>query len=244
MTACKHTFSVKDSTVPAYEVCTLCGTYHSLQALPPKEIYDKDYWSEKWGHGSIKDQNYNVEKHLENGISKNEFVMKLITDAEQLSVLEIACSPGSLLKRLHEVGYLGVNGIEVDPAYEKDIREMAHYSNIGLEFGYFPEVTKNHEASTKTLIVGLDILEHSHEPEAFLAECARLLKPGGQLLLMLPMVGTFLAEPMPMRFFHPVEHVYIHSVKNMAGLLEDAGFANPVMDCWTPGHETITAIKI
>ncbi len=242
MTTCRHTFFPCD--VPQYERCSICGTYHSLGALDPKEIYDKDYWSEKWGHGTIQDQNYNVEKHLENGVSKNEFVISLIWDRDRTAALEIACSPGSLLKRLHELDYLGVNGIEVDPAYEKEILEMAHYSNIGLEFGYFPEVTKGHEPGRNSLVLGLDIFEHAHDPEAFLAECHRLLKPNGQLLLMMPMVEISGRRNLPDRFFHPIEHVYIHSQDHILRLLLDHGFTAIKFDRWTAGHETVTARKL
>jgi SAM-dependent methyltransferase len=237
MTTCRHTFVSSD--VPQYERCSICGTYHSLGALDPKEIYDKDYWSEKWGHGSIKDQNYNVEKHLEHGICKNEFVMNLIWTQDRSAALEIACSPGSLLKRLKEQ-FEDVCGIEVDQAYEKDIREMAGGQDRGLYlvFGYFPEAMKPSLPESFSLVLGLDIFEHSHEPEAFLAECHRLLKPDGQLLLMMPM-----GHP-PDRFFHPIEHVYIHSEEHIRRLLKEHGFTAIKFDRWTAGHETVTARKI
>lgn len=236
--ACKHRFAACD--VPDYERCESCGTYHSLKALPPEEIYGKDYWGERWKHGTIKDQNYNVEKHLEHGVSKNDFVMNLIWTQDYSAALEIACAPGSLLRRLAE-RFETVVGIEVDPAYASEIREMAGPKPM-LLFDYFPEPDLLAKESF-SLIIGLDIFEHAHEPEAFLAECARLLKRDGQLLLMTPLLGAFLGE-LPARFFHPIEHVYIHSYENLFHLLMDAGFGGVRTNRWTAGHETVTARKL
>lgn len=242
--SCQHRFTPCD--VPDYEHCGLCGTYHSLKAPRPEEIYGKDYWSGKNGLSTFRDQNYNVEKHLERGLCKNEFVMNLIWTQDRSTALEIACAPGSLLRRLSDQ-FENVTGIEVDSSYDKDIQDMAGLK-AGLLFGYFPEVTKEVFLSQEfSLIVGLDIFEHSHDPEAFLAECARLLKPDGQILLMTPMVD-FPEWPkglaLPARFFHPIEHVYIHSYENLFHLLTDAGFAAVKADRWTLGHETITARKL
>ena len=242
--ACRHRFTPCD--VPDYERCGLCGTYHSLKALPPEEIYGKDYWSGKNGLSTFKDQNYNVEKHLERGICKNEFVMNLIWTQDRSAALEIACAPGSLLKRLADQ-FDSAIGIEVDPSYEADIREMAGPKPM-LCFDYFPGsdlFAKTLAKESYSLIVGLDIFEHSHEPEAFLTECARLLKPDGQLLLMLPIVEMGAGSPaLPERFFHPIEHVFLHSYQNLHAMLTDAGFAAVKANRWTLGHETVTARKL
>ncbi|MCI0417991.1 MAG: class I SAM-dependent methyltransferase, partial [Acidobacteria bacterium] len=173
---------------------------------------------------------------------KNEFVMNLIWTQDRSAALEIACAPGSLLKRLSDQ-FDRVHGIEVDETYGPEIKALAG-SKAELWFGYFHDISKSLFGPEHfSLIVGLDIFEHSHEPEAFLAECARLLKPDGQLLLMAPMVAIG-SDPLPDRSFHPIEHVYIHSYENLFLLLCDAGFASIKNDRWCPGHETVTARKL
>lgn len=238
MMACSHKFKPCDKA--NYERCELCGTYHSLGALLPQEIYGHDYWSDRWGHGTIRDQNYNVEKHTERGVTKNDFVINLIWTQDRSAALEIACAPGSLLRRLKDQ-FERIVGIEVDAAYEKDIRDMA-FPEVELIFGYFPEATKDLGSESFSLVLGLDIFEHDHAPEAFLSECARLLKPDGQLLLMTPIMSQ--KAEMPDRFFHPIEHVFIHSYQNLFNMLVDAGFASINSGRWTEGHETIAARKL
>lgn len=234
---CTHTFI--PSNKQDYEVCTDCGTYHSLTAPPPEQIYSKDYWSEKHGHSSIEEQVHNVEVHTENGVSKNQFVIDSI-EATGFEALEIGCAPGCLLKRLEaDSGFENVIGIEVDAAYSRSIVDNAG-DNCDLHFGYFPAITKKwFDDKSFSLIIGLDIFEHSHEPEEFLKECHRLLKPNGQLLLMLPLRTP--DESLPERFFDPIEHVFLHTEDNLTLMLADVGFMEIKMDRWTAGHDMVSA---
>lgn len=234
---CTHTFIL--SNKQNYEVCTDCGTYHSLIAPPPEQIYSKDYWSEKHGHSSIEEQVFNVEEHTEDGISKNQFVQDRITVVDRSVALEIGCAPGCLLKRLEVIGFEKVIGIEVDTAYSRSIVDNAG-DNCDIHFGYFPAITKKwFDDKSFSLIIGLDIFEHSHEPEEFLRECHRLLKPNGQLLLMLPLRTT--DESLPERFFDSIEHVFLHTDANLTLMLATVGFEDIEMDRWTAGHDMVSA---
>jgi 2-polyprenyl-3-methyl-5-hydroxy-6-metoxy-1,4-benzoquinol methylase len=237
--SCQHKFG--ESSVPDYAVCEDCGTYFSLAALPPTLIYDKDYWSEKWNHGTIHDQRYNVDCHLEEGVSKNDFTISNIRIDDRESVLEIACAPGSLLTRLREIGFKEVVGIEVDPNYENDIREWGHQGR--LIFGYFPEITQDlrEKDENYSLVIGLDILEHCFYGPEFIKECYRLLKSKGQLILMTPIISNQIE--MTERFFHPIEHVYLYSEKYLTELLSEIGFTDITFDRWTIGHEMVSARK-
>lgn len=235
--ACNHCWE-ETSRHPDYEQCALCKTLHSKVAVVPEKLYLHDYWSESMAHSSIREQVYNVDVHEEFGRTKNQYVLEHLCPVEFDAVLEIACAPGSLLAHLNKAGYKRVVGVDADAAYEKDIREISGHEGE-LIFGLFPACTSHLEPESFSLIVGLDIFEHAHEPMAFLEECHRLLKPAGQLFLMTPIVSPWL----PDRFLHPVEHVYIHSVAHLATMLMLVGFIPALVERWTSGHETISTYK-
>lgn len=233
--ACLHDYV--GSLHESYLVCLRCGTYHSLAAQPPWEIYGHDYWSGT--HSTIRDQVYNVDEHLEGGFSKNAFMLAHITDKGRGMALEIGCAPGKLMQRLREdSGFRCVFGIDTDPAYCVDMVEIGGSGGPFL-FGYFPEVAAILPDAMFDLVISCDVIEHSFTPEAFLRECYRLLKPGGQLLLMCPILMD--GEAFDVRFLHPVEHVYLHSQNNLAALLQEAGFEGIGFDRWCLGHETVSA---
>ena len=238
MTPCQHTFF--PCSQPDYELCSKCGTFHSTKALIPEEIYSKDYWSEKWKHSTIDEQQYNVDVHTEFGVTKNQFTLNRIV-SDKNAVLELGCAPGILLRRLREdVGFTRVVGVDTDAGYEADIRRIGSHDGE-LLFGYFPEVMVHADSWTFSCIIGLDLFEHVPKPVEFLSECHRLLTTNGQLFMMLPIVSP--DEPMDARFFHPVEHIYIYSQRHVSELLQAAGFSDITFDRWTKGHETVSAIK-
>lgn len=238
--SCNHQYLPPEPN--SFEECSLCGTYHSIGAIPPEAIYTDDYWSDKWKHGTLTEHNYNCDVHKENGITKNEFVLNKIWVQDRSAALEIGCAPGSLLGQLKSTcEFERVVGVEVDRRYEPEIRELAK-QDVSLIFGFFPEVTKVIKEESFSLIVGLDIFEHAFDPDAFLAECQRLLKPDGQLLLMSPF--RMLDQDLEERFFHVVEHVFIHSYMHVRDMLAFHGFTDLKFSRWTNGHDVVTARRI
>jgi SAM-dependent methyltransferase len=68
-------------------------------------------------------------------------------------------------------------------------------------------------------VVSLQVLEHLWDQELFLRECARVLAPGGELLLSTPNRMTF-SPDLPRNPFHSREL----AAEELAGLLDAAGF--------------------
>lgn len=241
MGVCCHDF-VPAAEHPEYVRCVSCGTYMSTTAPPTEQVYTADYWSHERGHSTLEEQVYNCEEHLEGGKSKNDFLLSLISVEDCSAALDIGCAPGTLLRRLSQDHWFDfICGIEAvadfGPAIESEVDGYAD----GVSFGFFPFVTKEWDGGIFSLIVAADVFEHSHEPWPFLLECSRLLKKGGQIILMMPMVVP--GEEVPARMFSPEEHVWIHSMDNLAALLGQAGFHTISFDRWCPGHETVTARK-
>lgn len=238
MSVCAH--SLQPSDHQHYDVCSSCGSFKHADAPAPETIYVDGYWSSP--RSTIDDQVYNIDQHLEGGQTKVQSLVKHIQgSAVRCSALEIGCAPGVMLRKLHEHGYTDIHGIEAVAAWECDIHRIAgRETEARLHFGFFPALTESHPGRRFDLIVAMDVFEHSPEPERFLKECGRLLRCGGQLLLMAPLVTT--AYPVPDRMFCP-EHIWIHSIENMAAMLWAAGFHSVGFDSWCQGHEIATAVK-
>lgn len=236
---CVHSFVA--SKHPDYERCQRCGTHHSTLTIDRGAIYRDSYWSAKHEHSTLSEQVYNVSVHKENGATKNEFVLARLNPPDFELVIEIGCAPGALLGELSK-RFNYVTGLEVDEGYEKDIRLIWNPSTesvMSLIFGMFPESSNMLIDESASCIIGLDIIEHADDPVPFLAECHRLLKSSGQLLLMTP----FAQDTMPDRTFHP-EHVWLFSQDHLDELLLSQGFGHRKYDAWCPGHETVSAIKL
>ena len=236
--ACEHHYV--HSNHEGYLLCGFCRTYRSLLAVPPEDLYTEDYWTHAEGHSTLKEQAYNVDEFIINGSSKAQYVLDRIEVENRGAALEIGCAPGRLLLLLKGIGgFRNVIGIEANRAYEKDIREIGCFGG-DLLFGIFPDVTPQGWGGRFDYITAIDVFEHSWDPEAFLEECARLLKPGGQLFLMLPLASKELEE----RFFEAKEHVFIHSRPNLLVMLTEAGFSGFKAGNWTNGHDSISARRV
>lgn len=218
-----------------FDRCVDCDTHLSRRPADRDALYKGNYWSTPGRRSTLQEQLYNVDVHKENKASKNEYISGQIKDEMKLAALEIGFAPGTLLRRLD---YPLIFGSEVDVQYEAQFRKAAG-PRPNFIYGYFPESTLPLRAGILSLIVAMDVFEHCAAPDEFLAECARLLVPGGQLLLMLPMMHKKLDK----RFFDAEEHVIIHSRKNLTDLLMEHRFHQITYGAWTIGHETVSAFK-
>ncbi|HEX8425815.1 class I SAM-dependent methyltransferase [Hymenobacter sp.] len=104
--------------------------------------------------------------------------LKLATDAP---ILEIGCSGGPLLQRLRSTGYTNLTGIDVSEAgiavaERRGIPNVSCMDGANLTF---------HNASFD-LVVASDVLEHIEDEAQALREWARVLRPGGRLLIFVP----------------------------------------------------------
>jgi SAM-dependent methyltransferase len=228
------------SQYPDYDRCADCGTLRHVDPFQPDEVYKNAYWETANGRPTLAEQSFNTDVHTENGVTKNEFLLNLLSN-KSTTVIEVACAPGNLLNRIIAGGYAEkVIGFEVDDKYEAEIRSIIGFP-AELRFGYFPQSSQGLHNNCCQAIVASDVLEHSFDPVGFVKECFRLLDNSGVLVLMLPMVeadGSLQEDRARHR-----EHVHLFSKACLTEILEDAGFQGVEYDAWHCVHQSVRAVK-
>ena len=96
-------------------------------------------------------------------------------------ILDVGCGAGRLLLKLHELGFLHLEG--VDPFVDAELK----YGN-----GVHIHKMQLHEMEgAYDLVMAHHSLEHVPDPNAILREMARLCVPGGAVLLRVPLTGKY-----------------------------------------------------
>ncbi len=229
----EHKFNVSDKK--GYVVCE-CGTYHSLELLPPKELYENNYWNGKT-RSLIKDQVHNLLEIDSCGISK---VGKMVSFVQGVNndVLEIGVAPGVLLKKLSESGNK-VIGIEPDENNIPEIKKVCGQDKIVVN-GYFPECSKWLPIHKFDYIIAMDIVEHINDYDSFIMTANKYLKHNGKFIFMSPIIyedGLYREKD-----FIPIEHAWIFSKKYLQEYLSSI-FSEVKFDRWQVGHEVVVCTK-
>lgn len=232
----KHEFIKSDKT--GYEVCVSCGTYHSVEQDSPEQIYEaEEYWCYDNKRSKFEEQILNLNETEGTGISKIDIVLKYVP-AHTKDVLEGGCAPGELLRQLTEGGYSAI-GIEPSVRYIQPILEHAPKSKV--IHGYFPQVFD--DESNKELfdcLIFMDCFEHIDNTDLFIDTAYRLLRPGGALICMSPIV---MADGKKRDIdFIKREHCWIYSQSFLDERLKEI-FKEVKWDVWVNGHELFCAIK-
>ena len=189
--------------VGAIERCTECG----MVALP------LDYVPGSYSDAA---DPYYLEQEEER-IANSHGLLEYIPSGGRL--LEIGCAVGFLLRAARERGFdaVGVEMSEWASAYARD--------ELGLDVvtGRLEDVA--FDADSFDVVVMADVIEHLTDPRATLREIRRVLKPGGQLLLLTPDAGSIVARAAGARWWGLLDdHYFYFSRTNLRRFLESEDF--------------------
>lgn len=101
---------------------------------------------------------------------------------EGLRFLDIGCGGGLLTEPMAR---LGATITGVDPS-EKNIKTASvHAQEMGLGIDYRVGTSEDLAAAGETfdVILNMEVIEHVSDPQAFVASCASMLKPGGLMFV-------------------------------------------------------------
>jgi 2-polyprenyl-3-methyl-5-hydroxy-6-metoxy-1,4-benzoquinol methylase len=135
-------------------------------------------------------------------------------------LLDLGCGSGMWLSTMRDLGWRA-EGVDFDPAAAAAAAARGLAVRCGsLERQGFPDAT--FDAITMSHVV-----EHLPDPLQTLTECARILKPGGKLIVWTPNAsslgrGVFKQS---WRGLEPPRHLHLFSPQSMCALLERAGFS-------------------
>ena len=167
----------------SYGVCERCGCY--VNRVPPKAdefstIYSIDcYWGavarmRGWPALGERGDLYRRDGRLAHWLA----LVEKYAPAPG-TVVEIGCAPGVLLAELNARGYRCVG---VEP--EHRVAEWLRSQGLDVRTGMFPD--RGLALPPCDLVLAFDVLEHVPAPDAFLAETARRLRPGGIAIIQTP----------------------------------------------------------
>jgi SAM-dependent methyltransferase len=130
---------------------------------------------------------------------------------------ELGCGNARLLHELKGMGH-EVVGTEYDAGM---IARLAQLTDVPIQQGG----AELFESASFDAMLSLDVLEHLHDPAAFLREHKRLLKPGGLLLLHTP-VHERANEPYrySVGLLWKLYHLYLFSRQLIDEMVDAAGF--------------------
>lgn len=120
------------------------------------------------------------------GLDKKQFRSKSILDLGSFT-------GGRLVSWVEHYGFGEAAGIDIDPLYAEAGRMFASTKGLDIAFttGFAEELP--YEGDRFDFVTSYDVFEHVRDVSRAMAECFRVLKPGGQLFAVFP------------QFFQPLE---------------------------------------
>lgn len=143
------------------------------------------------------------------------------------ALLDIGCGPGHFLAAMQAHGW-DVQGVETNP-------RAAQYGNQVLGVPIKTGALREGEfgAGTFDAVTLWDVLEHLHHPARTLQEIVRILRPGGILLLRVPVVDSLDARLFGSAWagLDPPRHLVVFSQRTVEQMLVQQGL--DVLRAWS-----------
>lgn len=115
---------------------------------------------------------------------RQRFRLGYLDDRLPGSLLDIGCGNGDFAALMRQRGW-SVRGTDADADAARDV-----VTNHGFEVDVGELNELAYPAGTFNAVTARHVLEHVRDPERFVLECWRILKPGGRLVLVTPNVAS------------------------------------------------------
>ncbi len=225
----------QNGTTATLVQCCRCGLIYQNPRPTREEIkhhypdrYDAYHYGDEQGtarrHGRL------TRQAVEYGIAKR---CRYVTRHKQEgTLLDVGCATGLFLQGMRKRGSWEVYGVEPSEYAAASARQ----SGLQVITGTLDDVTfPNHTFDVVTM---WDVIEHVHDPLGTLQQVARLLKPGGLLVIRTPNYDSWDARLFGRYWsgFEPPRHLYIFTPSTIESALTKTGFVTISMDCRSGGY--------
>ena len=228
-----YTHQIEDQKVPG-----------SLLKLTRRAIKN-GYLNRKWGTNlspSSQILGILLPKYLKAFIDE-ELMRHLPRPAGGRSLLDVGCGSGQFLSIAQNAGWR-VTGFDPDLKAVETARSrglnvcLGGFETLPQKCDYFDAITVSH------------VIEHAYNPKELLANCYRLLKPGGYFWIETPNIDSYGHSEFKSdwRGLESPRHLQLLSWMLLQRMLEDAGFIQVTQAFWRPKYLVINcaskAIKL
>lgn len=141
-------------------------------------------------------------------------------------LLDVGCGSGTTFHpfgRRYSLLWLAARGVRAE-GVEPDERACAAARAAGLAVRHGDFLTAGLEDGAYDAVRFNHSLEHAHDPAAYLARAARLLKPGGTLVVSVPNYDGWTYSLFPAALESP-RHLHYFNPSSLRRHLESAGFS-------------------
>ena len=146
-------------------------------------------------------------------------------------LLDVGCGGGQFLSHAQRAGWRGT-GFDMDPKAVDAARSRGLDVRLG-GIETFTQETKAFDAITVS-----HVIEHVHNPKDLLANCYRLLKPGGYFWIETPNIDSYGHAEFKGDWLglDPPRHLIIYTWQLMRQMLFESGFRGISMLNWRPEY--------
>lgn len=155
-----------------------------------REIYEQDY--------------YPLVTHFTFAIQPSaaarlKFIRAVVASIEQsrASFADLGCGAGVILSDVlrHKPFWTG-HGLDISPAAINYAERLCLHKQVNdrAEFRLGDLAELPYDDGTLDLVIASEVIEHAPDPERVLGEIARVLRPGGKLILTIPMESRSVAH--------------------------------------------------
>ncbi|RKZ47850.1 MAG: class I SAM-dependent methyltransferase [Candidatus Parabeggiatoa sp. nov. 2] len=152
-------------------------------------------------------------------------------------LLDVGCGNGRWLARMRDLGWQ-VEGIDFDSEAAQQARtqyglivHVGELSTVGYPDNHFDAIILQH------------VIEHLPHPVSVLAECRRILKPNGRLVVITPNIQSWGHQHFGhhWRGLEPPRHLYLFSRQTLSRVAQQGGFNQIETFTTAVGAESILA---
>ena len=219
VTRCLCGGDLMEGPIWEWQICSSCGTWVNTKRpaeISLADVYGETYWTttqELAGTPTL-EQRFNRDMNDRIPVYLDALLPHLVESAR---ICELGCGNARLLHELKLRGY-HVIGTEFDSSVITRLTELTDVQILQGNSEQFPDESFD-------AVISIDVLEHVHNPGKFLQENARLLRPGGVMLLHTPVHDQ---PQTPYRYsvglLWKLYHLYLFSRDLLLQLIDDAGF--------------------